>query len=61
VVNSLLLLNANLDTTDNKRLTPLHCAVVANKLNIVQVLVDSGIDVDAQNTDMMTALQYIKR
>jgi ankyrin repeat protein len=53
----LLLQNANIDTKDSKGLTPLHCATTANNLKIVEVLVDSGIDVDALSRDRMTALQ----
>jgi ankyrin repeat protein len=52
--------DANINTRDRKKFTPLHCAVFANSLEIVKLLIKLKVDVDALDVQKMTPFKYLK-
>ena len=57
----LLFHRANVNATDNFRWTPLHHACLSGQLDIVEMLVEQGADINAQalngGTPLMRAIQ----
>lgn len=59
IVSTLLLRRADKDALDHKRETPLMCASSAGRLPVVKTLLTAGADVDARDTDHLSALDML--
>lgn len=58
IVNYLLEHKSPVDPLDDTELTPLILAASAGKENIVRILIGAGADINHQNTQGHSALQY---
>lgn len=48
----------NIDSASDEGLTALHCAASGNRANIIELLIQSGSSIDAQDNDGQTPLHY---